>query len=91
MFVPDCADPGICTAICTVAAVARFVAGTGAVNWMLLTSVVTRGVPFHRIRAPEVKPEPFAVMVNPWLPAGAELGLTKLRIEEEVWMDRFVL
>jgi hypothetical protein len=30
--VADCADPGICTAICTVAAVARSEAGTGAVS-----------------------------------------------------------
>ena len=31
-FVPDEAEPGICTATCTVPAVARSEAGTGAVN-----------------------------------------------------------
>jgi len=32
MFVPDVAEPGICTATCTVPAVARSEAGTGAVS-----------------------------------------------------------
>jgi hypothetical protein len=32
MFVPDEAEPGICTATCTVPAVVRSEAGTGAVN-----------------------------------------------------------
>ena len=30
--VADCAEPGICTATCTVPAVAKSVSGTGAVN-----------------------------------------------------------
>lgn len=38
-----------------------------------------------------VKPEPLAVMVNPWLPAEAELGLTNVSTEEEVWTDKLVL
>jgi len=53
--------------------------------------VVVRAVPFHRINAPLEKFEPLAVIVNPWLPAAAELGLTKVRTEEEVWMDKLVL
>jgi len=32
MFVPDVAEPGICTATCTVPAVERSEAGTGAVS-----------------------------------------------------------
>lgn len=58
---------------------------------MLLTSVVTSGVPFQRIKAPVTKPDPFAVMVNPWLPTVAVLGLTKVSVDEEVWIERFVL
>jgi hypothetical protein len=85
------ADPGICTATLTVPAVARSEAGTGAVSWMLLTSVVVSGAPFHRINAPVVNPCPFAVIVKPWLPAEAVLGLTNVRIEEEVWTDKLVL
>lgn len=58
---------------------------------MLLTSVVVNAVPFHRINAPVMKPDPLAVIVKPWAPAVAELGLTKANIEEDVWMERFVL
>jgi len=64
--------------------VARFAAGTGAVNWPKLTSVVVSGFPFHKIKAPVVNPVPFAVIVKPCPPAVAELGLTKVRIEEDV-------
>jgi len=66
-------------------------AGTGAVNWVLLTSVVVRATAFHRIRAPDTKPAPLAVIVKPWAPAVAALGLTKLNMEVEVWIERFVL
>jgi len=58
---------------------------------MLLTSVVTRAVPFHRISAPVVKPEPLAVIVKPCPPTVAVPGLTKVNTEEDVWMERFVL
>jgi hypothetical protein len=58
---------------------------------MLLTSVVFRAVPFHRINAPVVKPDPLAVIVKPCPPTVAVLGLTKVSTEEEVWMERFVL
>jgi hypothetical protein len=56
-----------------------------------LTSVVVRAFPFHRINAPVVKPDPLAVIVKPCVPAGVELGLIKVNIEEEVWMERLVL
>jgi len=82
--VPDCAEPGICTAICTVPAVVRSDAGTGAVSSMELTSVVVNAVPFQRISAPVVKPFPLAVMVKPWLPTVAEAGLTNVSTDEEV-------
>lgn len=29
--------------------------------------------------------------MNPWLPTGAVLGLTKESVDEAVWMERFVL
>lgn len=51
---------------------------------MELTRVVVRAVPFQRIRAPVVKPDPLAVMVKPWLPAVAEPGLTNASTDEEV-------
>jgi hypothetical protein len=89
--VADWAEPGIWTATWTVPVVARSAAGTGAVSWMVLTSVVTRGVPFHKINAPVTKPDPLAVIVKPCPPTAAELGLTNARMEEDVWMERFVL
>ena len=58
---------------------------------MALTRVVVSAVPFHRISAPLTKPEPLAVIVKPCDPTGTVLGLTKVRIEEEVWMERLVL
>src|ERR1700686_4740823 len=58
---------------------------------MLLTSVVFRAAPFHRINAPVVKPCPLAVIVKPCPPTLAVLGLTKVSTEEEVWMERLVL
>jgi hypothetical protein len=85
------ADPGICTDTLTVPAVVTSEAGTGAVSWLALTSVVVSGVPFHRINAPVVKPDPLAVIVKPCAPAGVELGLIKVKIEEDVWMERLVL
>ena len=51
---------------------------------MELTSVVTRGTLFQRISAPVVKPFPFAVIVNPWLPTVADPGLRKVKTEEAV-------
>jgi len=53
--------------------------------------VVVRAVPFHRIRAPVVKPEPLAVIVKPCPPTVAVLGLRKERMEDDVWMERLVL
>jgi len=58
---------------------------------MLLTSVVVSFVPFHRMIAPVVKPAPLAVIVKPCPPTVAELGLTKVSTEDDVWMERFVL
>jgi hypothetical protein len=78
------AEPGIWMDNCTVPAVARSEAGTGAVNWAPLTKVVVRAVPFHRISAPLTKPVPLAVIVKPWEPAVAVLGLTKVSVEEDV-------
>lgn len=89
--VAEDAEPGICTATCTVPAVARFAAGTGAVSWPELTSVVVSAFPFHKIKAPVVNPEPFAVIVKPCPPTVAELGLMKVRTDEDVWMERLVL
>jgi hypothetical protein len=31
------------------------------------------------------------VIVNPWVPTLAELGLMNVRTEEDVWTERFVL
>jgi hypothetical protein len=58
---------------------------------MALTRVVVRAVPFHKISAPVVKPDPLAVIVKPWPPTVAVLGLTNVSVEEDVWMERFVL
>jgi len=74
--VGDCAEPGISMATCTTPVLVRSAAGTGAVNWIELTMVVTSGTPFQRISAPVAKPCPLAVIVNPWLPTLADAGLT---------------
>jgi hypothetical protein len=58
---------------------------------MALTRVVVRAVPFHKISAPVVKPDPLAVIVKPCPPTVAVLGLTNVSVEEDVWMERFVL
>jgi hypothetical protein len=89
--VGDWAEPGICTDTCAVPAVAMFAAGTGAVSCVALTSVVVRAVPFHKISAPVVKPDPLAVIVKLGPPTTAVLGLTNVSVEEDVWMERFVL
>ena len=91
IFVPELAEPGICTAIWTVPGAFRSEGGTGAVSWMPLTRVVVSAVLFQRISAPAVKPVPLAVIVKPWPPTVAELGLTNVNVDEEVWMERFVL
>ena len=70
---------------------ARSDAGTGAVSWLKLTSVVVSGFPFHKINAPVVNPDPFAVIVKPCPPTAAALGLMKVRTDEAVWMERLVL
>ncbi len=54
------------------------VAGTAAVNWVALPKVVLSAVPFHCTIAPESKPEPVTVNVNPGAVAVAELGLILL-------------
>ena len=43
------------------------------------------------MNAPFTKPVPLAVMVNPCAPTGQVAGLTNDRVEEDVWMLRFVL
>jgi hypothetical protein len=58
---------------------------------LALTSVVFRAVPFHRISAPVVKPDPLAVIVKLCAPTVAVLGLTNASTEEDVWMERLVL
>jgi len=90
-LVPDEAEPGIWTATFTVPAVVRSEAGTTAVNWALLTKVVVSAVPFQRISAPVVNPDPVAVIVKAGSPTSLELGLMKVRTEEDVWMERLVL
>jgi len=91
MLVPEEAEPGIWMEICTVPGLTSSEAGTGAVTCELLTRVVFSAVPFHRMIAPVVKPAPLAVSVKLIPPAVHEPGLTKLRTEDDVWMERFVL
>ncbi len=56
-------------------ALAIKLAGTAAVNCAELTNVVVSAVPFHCTVAPERKPVPLTVNVNPAPPAVAEVGL----------------
>jgi hypothetical protein len=82
--VGDTAEPGMSIATCTLPAAVRSEAGTTAVSCTGLTKVVVSPVPFHRMKAPETKPVPLAVMVKPCEPAVAVLGLTNANVEEEV-------
>ena len=86
--VADVAEPGICTATCTVPGVVTSEAGTGAVNSTELTRVVLSCVwlapTFHMMIAPVTNPAPFTVIVKPDPPAGAVLGLKKDTEEEDV-------
>jgi hypothetical protein len=50
-------------------------------NWLELTYVVVRSVPFHRITEFVVKFEPVAVRMNPGPPAFAEVGDIEPRLE----------
>ena len=86
--VGEAAEPGICTATCTVPAVVRSEAGTGAVNSLELTSVVVSCVwpapTFQTMMAPVTKPAPSTVIVKPDPPAGTVLGLRNATEEEDV-------
>ena len=56
-------------------------AGTLAVNWVLLTKVVVRGAPFHCTVEPLAKPVPLTVRVNPRPPAVTAAGLRLLMLK----------
>jgi branched-subunit amino acid transport protein AzlD len=73
---PDVAPPGegFATVTEAVPAAATSLAKIAAVNWVLLTKVVTRALPFHCTVAPETKFVPFTVRVNAAPPAVALEG-----------------
>jgi hypothetical protein len=62
---------GSVTLIAAVVAKAMFEAGTVAVNLEALTKVVSSGVLFQLMTAPETKPVPFTVRVNAGPPGAA--------------------
>jgi len=47
-------------------------------NWVLLTNVVVRDIPFHNISEAGTNPDPFTVKVNAPLPTAALLGLIEV-------------
>jgi hypothetical protein len=53
-------------------------AGTDAVNWVVLMNVVVSTVPFQCTTEPDENPVPFTVRVNPAAPAVAVFGLMAL-------------
>jgi len=65
-------EPGLATEIEAVPREAIFAAGTVTVSFSPLTKVVASAAPFQLTVAPEVKPVPLTVRVNPG-PAGATL------------------
>ena len=67
--------PSAATVTLAVPAAARSAAGTRAVTCDALTKVVTSGVPFQAIVAPDGKLLPLTVRVRSALPAEAEAGL----------------
>lgn len=65
---------GLNTVTCAVPAIATSPAGIAARNWVLLTKVVGRLVPFQRTTEPLTKPLPVAVSVKAPLPARTLAG-----------------
>ena len=55
-------------------------AGIAAVNWVALTNVVVRLLPFHCTTDAEIKFVPFTVSVNAAPPAKALLGAMEVRV-----------
>jgi hypothetical protein len=65
---------GLKTVIEGVAATRRSDAGIAAVNWVALTSVVVRGLPFNSTTELLLKFVPFTVSVNPGPPTAVFVG-----------------
>jgi hypothetical protein len=72
---PDVFPVGFATVTLAVPRAAISLAGIEAVSREALTNAVVRLEPFHFTVAPERKPDPLTVRVNPDPPALAELGL----------------
>jgi hypothetical protein len=70
-------------------------AGSVAVSCVLLTKAVVSwtwfGPTFHKMMAPLTKPAPLAVSGTSAPPAVTTWGLKYVRIEEDVWLVKFVL
>src|SRR5579871_2769653 len=79
----DAVPPGFTTATEAVPTLTIRAAGTNAVTWFELMTVVDRKDEFHCTVAPEAKPEPLTVSVNPGPPEGAAVGLSELRVGPE--------
>ena len=66
--------PGLTTVTVALPTEAIKLAATVAVNWVLLPKVVGCAAPFQSTMAPDTKPVPFTVSVNPGPPAVADGG-----------------
>jgi len=79
---PDVPPPGegLSTVIESVPAVAMSLAEIAAVNWVLLTKLVARALPFHCTVAPETKFVPVTVSVNVAPPAVALEGESEVAV-----------
>jgi hypothetical protein len=78
--VEEVPPPGVYTVTLAVPAVAISDARIEPCNWLELTYVVVRSVPFHRITEFVVKFEPLAIRMNPGPPGFAKLGDSELRL-----------
>src|SRR5262249_13138247 len=81
-WAPELPPPGLLTVMAAVPSSASKEAGTTAVNWLALTKVVVRFVPFHWAVEFDTKFEPFKVSVKAVLPsrAGVVLRLAKVGV-----------
>jgi hypothetical protein len=66
--------PGLATVTVAVRAVAMLAAGTTAVSSELDTKAVLSGTPFQSTVAPDTKPVPFMIRVNPGPPGAVDDG-----------------
>src|ERR1700730_18717187 len=82
----ETAPPGLETVTAADSTRLDMLAGTDAVNWVVLTNVVASGEPFQSAVAPGTNLIPLMVNVNAGTPSVAALGLRLVRVAAGGWV-----